>query len=404
VLGCADLPGRLPMRAPISTTPEPSSRLRVALCAVLLVAISVGAAVVHASLAGAQDLQSKVDAKEAELSQAQDKKGVLSSEIASYDKRIRDLTGQVAALRNREAQVEAELQEAEEQLAIEEDNLKVMRQRLARELKVLRERLVAIYKTGQPDTLTVILESNGFDDILERYEYLERIQGQDANIVDSVRGLRNEAKATVDRITAVRDEIAAKERELERTRVALEQQEAELEAARGKSASLLKKTNQQIGRLEGDIGDLEQEIQQQLAAASGATPLPSGPVRQGSGSMIWPVNGAVTSPFGPRWGRMHNGIDIAAPSGTPIRAVDDGSIALVQSEAESGGYGNFTCIEHGGGLASCYAHLSSYAITSGGVSQGDVIGYVGCTGSCFGDHLHFEIRVNGVATDPLGYL
>jgi murein DD-endopeptidase MepM/ murein hydrolase activator NlpD len=354
--------------------------------------------------AGAQDLQSQVDEKQAQLSEAQEKKGVLSTEIAAYDEKITVLTGQVAALRNREAQVEAELREAEQQLAIEKENLQIQRERLERELKVLRERLVAIYKTGEPDALTVVLESNGFDDILERYEYLERIQSQDANIVGSVRDLRNEAKATVDRITAVRDQIAAKERELERTRVALEQREAELEAARADSASLLEKTKKDIGHLEGDISDLEQKIQEQLAAAAGAAPLPAGPVRQGSGSMIWPVDGAVTSPFGPRWGRMHNGIDIAATSGTPIRAVDDGTIALVQSEATSGGYGNFTCVEHGGGLASCYAHQSSQAITSGSVSQGDIIGYVGCTGSCFGDHLHFEIRVNGVATDPLAYL
>jgi peptidoglycan DL-endopeptidase CwlO len=374
------------------------------LAAALLALLAIAAGIFVASRADAQDLQSKVDEKRAELAEQQDKKGVLSTEIAAYDDKIEVLTGEVAALRNREAQVEAELEEAEAQLAIEKENLRVMRERLERELRVLRERLVAIYKTGEPDALTVVLESNGFDDILERYEYLERIQSNDANIVDSVRSLRNEAKATVDRITAVRDSIAAKERELERTRVALEQREAELEAARADSAALLKRTQTEIDHLEGDISDLEEEIQEQLAAASGTTPLAAGPVRQGSGSMIWPVDGPVTSPFGPRWGRMHNGIDIAAPSGTPIRAVDDGTVVLVQSEATSGGYGNFTCIDHGGGLASCYAHQSSQTVTSGGVSQGDVIGYVGCTGNCFGDHLHFEIRVNGVATDPFAYL
>ena len=391
------------MRTPPATAPALHPRLRLALAAALVALLTVGA-VLATSPAGAQDLQGELDAKQAELSEAQDQKGVLSSEIAAYDDKITELTGEVAALRNREAQVEAELQEAEDQLAIEKENLRVMRERLARELKVLRERLIAIYKTGEPDALTVVLESNGFDDILERYEYLERIQSNDANIVDSVRTLRNEAKATVDRITAVRDRIAAKERELERTRVALEQREAELEAARADSAALLKKTQSNIDRLEGDIGDMEQKIQQQLAAASGTAPLPAGPVQQGSGSWIWPFDGTVTSPFGPRWGRMHEGIDLAAPAGTPIRAVDDGTVVLAQSEAESGGYGIFTCIDHGGGLTSCYAHQSSQAITSGPVSQGEVIGYVGCTGSCYGDHTHFEARVNGVAQDPLGYL
>ena len=118
--------------------------------------------------------------------------------------------------------------------------------------------------------------------------------------------------------------------------------------------------------------------------------------------MIWPVNGPVVSPFGMRWGRMHEGVDIAVPAGTPIRAAKAGTIVL--AAGRHGGYGNYTCIDHGGGLSTCYAHQSSFAITSGAVDQGDVIGYVGCTGHCFGDHLHFEVRINGSATDPMGYL
>ena len=98
---------------------------------------------------------------------------------------------------------------------------------------------------------------------------------------------------------------------------------------------------------------------------------------------------------------MHEGVDIAVPAGTPIRAAKAGAIALA---APTGGYGNYTCINHGGGLSTCYAHQSSFAITSGSVGQGDVIGYVGCTGHCFGDHLHFEVRINGAAVDPMGYL
>ena len=126
-----------------------------------------------------------------------------------------------------------------------------------------------------------------------------------------------------------------------------------------------------------------------------------GGIKRGSGRLIYPVNGTFTSPFGMRWGRLHAGIDIAVPAGTPIRAAKSGSIVLA---APTSGYGNYTCIDHGGGLSTCYAHQSSFAITSGSVAQGDVIGYVGCTGSCFGDHLHFEVRVGGSPTDPMGYL
>jgi len=120
---------------------------------------------------------------------------------------------------------------------------------------------------------------------------------------------------------------------------------------------------------------------------------------------IWPVEGTVTSGFGYRWGRMHEGIDISVPEGTPIRAAADGTVILEQSEYESGGYGNYTCIDHGGGLSTCYAHQSSFAASVGArVSQGDVIGYSGNTGHSTGPHLHFEVRINGAPTDPLGYL
>jgi murein DD-endopeptidase MepM/ murein hydrolase activator NlpD len=99
---------------------------------------------------------------------------------------------------------------------------------------------------------------------------------------------------------------------------------------------------------------------------------------------------------------MHEGIDIAVPEGTPIRAARSGSVAIA---AYTGGYGNYTCVDHGGGISSCYGHQSSFAVSPGDqVAQGDVIGYSGNTGSSTGPHVHFEIRVNGAAVDPLAYL
>ncbi|MDQ3729952.1 MAG: peptidoglycan DD-metalloendopeptidase family protein [Actinomycetota bacterium] len=356
----------------------------------------------------AQDLSYQRDTKQAELEDVREKGEVLSTEISAYSDEIDQLAGEVATLRSREAIVAEELVATETQLDTEKARLEELRERLGRSLKVLSKRLVEIYKSDQPDALTVIFDSDGFDDLVNRYDYLDRIQDQDAGIVNRVRDIRDETEGLVGDIRNARDEIAAKKVELERTRIQLESREAELDAVRDQKAAALDVTQTREERLEGDISDLNARIQDQLAAAQSSTsttdPLPAGPIQGGSGDMIWPVNGPVTSPFGMRWGRLHAGIDIGVPAGTPIRAVKDGNIVLVESEAESGGYGNYTCIDHGGGLSSCYAHQSSFEITSGSVSQGDVIGYIGCTGNCFGDHLHFEIRINGVPTDPLGYL
>ena len=93
------------------------------------------------------------------------------------------------------------------------------------------------------------------------------------------------------------------------------------------------------------------------------------------------------------------------PAGTPIRAAASGKVTLLQGAGASGGYGNFTCIQHTASMSTCYAHQSSIGVSSGqSVSQGQVIGAVGCTGRCFGDHLHFEVRINGAVTNPMNYL
>ena len=130
----------------------------------------------------------------------------------------------------------------------------------------------------------------------------------------------------------------------------------------------------------------------------------NGPVKQGSGRLIWPVNGPITSPFCERraWEACHPGVDIGVPSGTPIRAADTGQVVIAGPQ---GGYGNFTCIEHTRTLTTCYGHQSQIGVRVGQVVQkGQVIGLTGCTGLCFGPHLHFEVRVTGHVVNPMAYL
>jgi murein DD-endopeptidase MepM/ murein hydrolase activator NlpD len=118
--------------------------------------------------------------------------------------------------------------------------------------------------------------------------------------------------------------------------------------------------------------------------------------------MVWPVAGTLTSGFGQRWGRMHEGIDVAAGAGTPIAAAAAGTVIVA---GWNGGYGNMVVVDHGGGISTGYAHMSSTSVSVGqSVGQGTVVGGMGTTGSSTGVHLHFEVRVNGAATNPLGYL
>jgi peptidoglycan DL-endopeptidase CwlO len=385
--------------------------------AALVAAVAALVVLLVAVAAPAKNLYEKQEAKEAELSEVREQKGVLTTTISRYRDRIERLTDEVAVLRNQEAAAQerldakqAELDRAVAELDGAKKHLAAVRARLERALVALRERLVAIYETGTPDMLSVLVDSGGYDELVNRTEYLNRINGLDEAVVSRVRELRDQVKRTVTRlrsakntIESARDAIAAEEQALEGARAAVQSRQAQLVSVRRDREAALATINEHENHVEGDLAEIQSEIAAQLSASASA-PLPAGPIRYGTGQLIWPVDGPVVSGFGPRWGRMHEGIDIAVPAGTPIRAADAGSVVLVQSDAESGGYGNFTCLDHGGGLQTCYAHQSSFAITSGSVSQGDVIGYVGCTGHCYGDHLHFEVRISGAPTDPLGYL
>ncbi|MBO5479096.1 MAG: M23 family metallopeptidase [Clostridia bacterium] len=121
-------------------------------------------------------------------------------------------------------------------------------------------------------------------------------------------------------------------------------------------------------------------------------------------SLIRPVSGTVTSRFGTRWGSTHKGIDIGAQKGTPVKAAAGGTVVL-SSYGYNGGYGNYVIISHGNGVQTVYGHCTSLNVSVGQkVSQGQIVATVGSTGRSTGNHLHFEIRVNGVAQNPQNYL
>jgi murein DD-endopeptidase MepM/ murein hydrolase activator NlpD len=390
-----------------------------ALCAAVAALLAV---LVAAPAAPAADLQTELEAKQSQLSKVEERKGVLTTTISGFKDRIDRLTGEVADIRNREAAVrerlaakQAELDQAVAELDAARERLERVRSHLKRALGALRQRLVAIYETGSPDVISVIVGSNSLDDLAARTEYLDRLHGMDEAVVGRVRDLRDQVKDLVgrlrdskNRIEGARDAIASEKEALARARAALQSHQQELVAARAGREAALAKVSEHEEELDGDLGEIQGKIAAQLAE-TGSVPLPIGPIKGGSGSMIWPVDGPVVSGFGSRTingsYEYHPGIDIAVPEGTPIRAALSGTVSLQQSEAESGGYGNYTCLDHGGGLSTCYAHQSSFGVSLGqSVSQGDVIGYTGCTGYCFGPHLHFEVRINGSVTDPMGYL
>jgi murein DD-endopeptidase MepM/ murein hydrolase activator NlpD len=328
---------------------------------------------------------------------------VLTTQISHESAQIDGLTTQVAALRNKEATVAAELAQKQAELDQAQARLSYLKKRLREAVAILEQRLVAIYETNEPDLITVLLQTDGFDELLARNAYERTLQSQDNDIVSRVRELRNQMQATVNQVRAARDAIAERKQELEATRVKLQSRTSQLATARRKQHSSLEQVRKRQDDLEGDLSDISQKIAEQLGAGSA---LPAGPVVGGGHGLIWPVNGPITSPYGPRnignGYEFHPGVDIGVPTGTPIRAAAAGTVTIAGPE---GGYGNYTCIDHGGGLSTCYGHQERFLVSVGQeVAQGQIIGLSDCTGYCFGPHVHFEVRINGHTTDPLGYL
>jgi peptidoglycan DL-endopeptidase CwlO len=377
---------------------------------------------VTAPAAPAADLTHQLEAKESQLEETKERKGVLTTTISHYQARIKRLTDAVEAIREREAVTQARLDAEGQRLATanrmlerSRDHLARLRDHLRSALRSLRERLVAMYETGRPELLDVIIGEGDLEDVEARAEYLDAIHAADEAAAGRVRQLRDGVALTVERRAAAKGEIeharnviATEARELVATRGALQGRQTELVSARGDREAALAKVRQHETELDGDVEAIQGKIAEELAA-TGSMPLPLGAIKPGSGSMIWPVDGPIASGFGPRTiegsYEFHPGIDIAVPEGTPIRAALSGTVAFTEPEASSGGYGNYTCIDHGGGLSTCYAHQSAFAVSAGeAVQQGEVIGYSGCTGYCLGPHVHFEVRINGEVVDPLGYL
>jgi murein DD-endopeptidase MepM/ murein hydrolase activator NlpD len=364
-----------------------------------------------------RSLQSKIDSAQHRVDRARNRESVLSTDVAAASNRINVLQNDITVLRRRQQLLQrnldvkrAELNRLQDQLRVARARLAQLQARFAMSRRVLAVRLSEIYKADRPDALTVVLNSKGFADLLERSEFIERINDQDTRIIRTVRIARDAAQVASDRLArlesrqqSITTQVLIRRNEVASVRIRLAARRHEYARARAAKAAALEKVRAEKQDAQEDLSALERE-QARIRGVLGGGQQIDGPIRRGSGQFIWPVNGPITSPFCERrsWESCHPGIDIGVGSGTAIHAAASGVVAMA---GPAGGYGNYTCIQHGGGISTCYGHQSSIQVSVGQhVSQGQVIGLSGCTGLCFGAHLHFEVRANGGVVNPLNYL
>jgi murein DD-endopeptidase MepM/ murein hydrolase activator NlpD len=365
------------------------------------------------------DLNQRMSGLRDEIAAAKEKEGVLTNEIRAASERIEALDGDIGSLQGLIDQLEVELAAMRARLdelkALEADQTKDL-EHLKRQLRLaqleLERRLVELYQNEEADSFEIILQVRNLGDLLDQLEYFDSIGRQDQRITEEISGLKDDMRTarqltrrTKKKVAEAEAVMAQRTAEKKAAQAALIAQQQALDAARENKQSVLAGVKEDRSHAEEDLDEL------QAASAALAERLRSsgggggggGSTGDGSSSsgFIWPVSGVVTSGFGWRWGRMHEGIDISAPAGTTIRAAAAGTVIYA---GWMGGYGNLTIVDHGNGLATAYAHQSAIYVGGGSVSQGTALGAVGCTGSCTGNHLHFEVRVNGSAVDPMGYL
>jgi murein DD-endopeptidase MepM/ murein hydrolase activator NlpD len=371
--------------------------------------------------ASISSLRDRIERKQSQLDQVNGRARVLSTDISGLTQRVDRLQGTITTLQRRESRIQADLDAKRAELKRTQDELRrvrarlvELRARLARARTVLADRLVELYKSDQPDIVSVVLDANGFADLLENGAYLQRIGQQDRVIITAVRDAKAAMAAAARRLGTLEQrqqriamEITERRNAVAHVREAVQGKRDAIDHVRDQKRAVLGSVRAHAHDIDEDIKALQAQqskIEAQIRSAQGGVgSLPAGPIR-GGGRFIWPVNGPITSPFCERraWESCHPGIDIGVPAGTPIRAAGSGSVVIAGWVS---GYGNYTCIDHGGGISTCYGHQSAIHVGVGQhVTQGQVIGLVGCTGLCFGDHLHFEVRINGAVTNPLNYL
>ncbi|MEJ7567485.1 MAG: peptidoglycan DD-metalloendopeptidase family protein [Gaiellaceae bacterium] len=368
-------------------------------------------------------VDSKIDRLQGKIDAAREREGVLSSQIEVVTREIRGLQGDVDAASARLNGLEdvlalhrRKLDHLDELLRLQTSRLVFLQRQHTAATKRLNKRIVEIYTSEPTEPLTVVLEAASFGDVLDQLEFLNDIGRHDEKIATEVESAKIEVRETRDATRVTRSEVAettqlvaARTAEQRRVRDRLAWSQRQLATVRREKSDTLSSTRGQreefLHEVEGLLAQsaaLSAKIRAAQSAAAASSSPPAFSQQASASGYIWPAHGVLTSSFGWRWGRMHEGIDIAVGNGTPVVSAASGTVIVA---GWMGGYGNLVVVDHGNGVSTAYGHNTSVAVGVGqSVAQGQLIAYSGNTGHSTGPHIHFEVRINGSPVDPLGYL
>lgn len=394
------------------------------------IVVLLGSTAAWASTKTAQDAQTRqaqinkqVATLRDQVSEASQEETAVLTQLDAIDSRKRPLVAAIASLDGDIARVEGELAAAEhvlEQRQVEvqagEDHLADVKAQVEALRTRIQRRAVGAYVSGSDFAATTVLfERRSARDSTIKKGYDNALSEAEAREMRDLKSLEDQAKqltinlATAREIAARQlDSVASQRADLQARRNDQEVLRQQVLVDEASTQALLKGVQQRKDEFQSQIAALSRESDS-ITALLRQSEAGQGNTVSGKGVLATPIPGArLSSPFGPRvhpiFGdvRMHTGQDFAATTGTPIRAAADGVVVFA---GVRGGYGNATIIDHGGSLATLYAHQSRFRVATGDVvKRGQIIGEVGSTGYATGPHLHFETRVQGVPVNPLNYL
>ena len=331
-------------------------------------------------------LQAVQDELSANLNQIQE----LNNSIAQYENEVTDYNNQIVNLQNNISQLETEIAEAQANYD--------------KQKKLLDDRLITVYESGTTEYLDVVLSSKSITEFLSSYYLISILTDSNMNFLDDIERQKKLIEEDQKELEEQKNQINTAKEEKEKASIILQNTKIQKDSYTAQLTDQEKKIQLEIDAYQTEINQLEAEIQSITSNNLIVNPNYVG------GEMLWPLPGytRLSSTFKMRVHpitgvyKLHSGIDIPAPKGTNVLAANDG---VVVKAGRNTAYGNMVMIDHGGGVSTLYAHGSEITVTLGQtVKKGDVILKVGSTGYSTGNHLHFEVRVNGSAVNPLPYV
>lgn len=338
-----------------------------------------------------EETKKELKSKQAEQSQQKEKKNALDVEISGLQD---DIDSVQAVINEKNAEIEAKNAE-----------INLLDEELKKTDKQLKQRMKIMYESGTTSYLEMIFASKGLSDLFTRISIIESILKHDNAIMDQY-------EAQIEEIAAAKAVVETEKNEQVEAQAILKEKQDQIKSKQAEQQAIIDELSKDINELkrqEAEMEKAEQQIQAQINAALKASSQQS-VTYKGNGKFKFPLASytRISSPYGYRihpitgTRKLHSGIDYAAPYGTAIYAAEDG---VVLTSGWVNGYGYTVTINHGGGYVTLYAHCSKLLVSSGqSVTAGQTIAKVGSTGNSTGNHLHFEVKVNGKAVNPAGYL